>query len=173
MQSRPAKQISSTANYKLHMVHFTYWILQSDTLALHQVPTLLLSLSCLNLHGFQSTCNPGWSSPVHLPTPSPCPHNLGNKRSCACEKELQILLLVITVITNFTQQHVFRISQFQRLASTLPNETCALLGLYAPQNCSSVLTFQDNLLVPSSRDKQFKNYDIYQHFPNVFARRPL
>ena len=102
------------------MVHVTYWILQSDTLALHLVPTLLLSMSCLNLHGFQSTCNPGWSSPVHLPIPSPCPHNLGNKHSCACEKEWQILLLVITVITNFTEQ-VWKSPLIWSMFSEYPN----------------------------------------------------
>ena len=41
-------QVLQITNYKLHMVHVTYWILQSDTLAMHQVPTLLLSLCCLN-----------------------------------------------------------------------------------------------------------------------------
>jgi hypothetical protein len=86
------------------MSHVTYWSLQSDTLGLHQGPTLLLSPSCLNLHGFQSTCNPGWSYPVHLPIPSPCSHNLGNKHSCTCEKYLQILFMVTTAITDFPEQ---------------------------------------------------------------------
>jgi hypothetical protein len=104
MQSWPKKQISSIAKYNLHTSHVTYWILQSNTLALLQEPTLLLSLSCLNLRGFQSTCNPGWSYPAHLPIPSPCLRNLGNKHICTCGKELQILLMVTTAITDVWEQ---------------------------------------------------------------------
>jgi len=58
-------------------------------------------------------------------------------------------------------------SSFRDMASTLPIETYALLGLYTPQKGSSVLTFQDNLSVPSSRVKKSKNNDIHQYFPYI------
>jgi hypothetical protein len=54
----------------------------------------------------------------------------------------------------------------------VPSEICAVVGFYTVQNGSFLLTFWDNLLVPSSRVKESKEkcflLDIPEHLNLMF-----